>query len=175
MFFSIILKSISCFKIYKFCWKSDTQKSSIYLYAVLSSIKQESLIKNYYIVKMNEYFIEFLSHLKPRSSATFGRNRKCLQPSYLRQASFRCQTSATMKKAVGRKVCGFKIVGRINELDNRWRFRRRFRKQLSLGPFEVEFSTRIYRVYRSTAPSCRDFLLKSCISFARFPGILARS
>lgn len=80
-----------------------------------------------------------------------------------------------MKKAVGRKVCGFKIVGRINELDNRWRFRRWLRKQLSLGPFEVEFSTRIYRVYRSAAPSCRDFLLKSCISFARFPGALARS
>lgn len=80
-----------------------------------------------------------------------------------------------MKKAVGRKVCGFKIVGRINELDNRWRFRRWFRKQLSLGSFEVKFSTRIYRVYRSAASSCRDFLLKSCISFARFPGILARS
>jgi len=80
-----------------------------------------------------------------------------------------------MKKAVGRKVCGFKIVGRINELDNRWRFRRWFRKQLSLESLEVEFSTRIYQVYRSTAPFCRDFLLKSYISFARFPGTLVRS
>lgn len=105
-------------------------------------------------------------------------SRKYLQSSYLRQTSFRCQTSATMKKTVGRKVCGFKIVGRINELDNRWWFRRWFRKQLSLGPFGVEFSTRIYRVYRSTAPSWRDFLLKSCISFTRFsgnPGAILRS
>lgn len=64
----------------------------------------------------------------------------------------------------GRKVCGFKIVGRINELDNRWRFQRWLRKQLSLG----SFGGWIFHSDLSSLP--KRFLAKELYIIRSFPG-----